>query len=140
LLQGLGFDSREGTWDAIDNSRILNIEAGQSMREAINNWNINTSNWLRLYVYERAHEVRVRVRGAHVVMTMTCAWNISRLGVDGAQDLGRADCGWLARSRDMGAAWSERRARKRSNAACQRHHHHHYCVGRLSWAALSPPS
>ena len=57
LCVGLGYDSKKKTWDAVDNSKILNIELGQSMRESINNWNINTSIWLRVYVYERAHEV-----------------------------------------------------------------------------------
>jgi len=57
-MVGLGYNSKKKTWDAVDNSRILNIELGQSMRESINNWNINTSIWLRVYVYERAHEVR----------------------------------------------------------------------------------
>jgi hypothetical protein len=46
----------------LDNSIISRIELGESLRESVNNWNMKTSYWLRVYVYERALEVGVTVR------------------------------------------------------------------------------
>ena len=74
MLCGLNYDSKKKTFDAVEQVRIPQIETGESLREAINNWNINTSIWLRVYVYERVHEANLGSLAATGLAFMTSAF------------------------------------------------------------------
>ena len=61
VLSGFGYNGRDAKtnqvkWDRMVNAHIFRVEAGESVREAINSWNIKTSMWLRKYSYERLLE------------------------------------------------------------------------------------
>jgi lysophospholipid acyltransferase len=58
ILSGIGyagFDVKTGRakWDRVVNVKPWDIEMAQNTRAYIGNWNINTNNWLRNYVYLR---------------------------------------------------------------------------------------
>ncbi|XP_055320528.1 lysophospholipid acyltransferase 6 isoform X2 [Sitodiplosis mosellana] len=54
---GLGFNGYEKDgnpkWDLISNINVISFELATNMRDAINNWNLGTNQWLRIVVYER---------------------------------------------------------------------------------------
>lgn len=53
---GLGFNGyRNGKprWDLISNVHVVKFELGLSLRDSIEQWNIGTTRWLRMVVYER---------------------------------------------------------------------------------------
>ena len=58
ILSGLGFkgvDPETGkvSWDRLMNVNPWGVETAQNTRAYLGNWNINTNNWLRNYVYLR---------------------------------------------------------------------------------------
>ncbi len=58
ILSGLGFkgfDPATGkvSWDRLQNVNPWGVETAQNTRAYLGNWNINTNNWLRNYVYLR---------------------------------------------------------------------------------------
>lgn len=58
ILSGLGFngvDPATGkvSWDRLQNIRPMGMETAQNTKAYLDNWNINTSKWLRNYVYLR---------------------------------------------------------------------------------------
>ena len=58
ILSGLGFNGVDPTtgkasWDRLENVNPLGIELAQNSRAYLENWNKNTNNWLRNYVYLR---------------------------------------------------------------------------------------
>jgi lysophospholipid acyltransferase len=58
ILSGMGFkgiDPQTGKvrWDRLQNVYPWGIEAAQNSRAYLENWNMNTNNWLRNYVYLR---------------------------------------------------------------------------------------
>jgi len=58
ILSGMGFngiDAKTGKarWDRLENVNPWGIESAQNSRAYLENWNKNTNNWLRNYVYLR---------------------------------------------------------------------------------------
>ncbi|KAM7204026.1 MBOAT, membrane-bound O-acyltransferase family domain containing protein [Naviculisporaceae sp. PSN 640] len=58
ILSGLGFNGVDPAtgkvkWDRLVNINPMGVELAQNTRAYLGNWNINTSNWLRNYVYLR---------------------------------------------------------------------------------------
>jgi lysophospholipid acyltransferase len=58
ILSGLGFkgvDPATGkvSWDRLQNVNPWGVESAQNTRAYLGNWNINTNNWLRNYMYLR---------------------------------------------------------------------------------------
>jgi lysophospholipid acyltransferase len=58
ILSGIGYngiDPKTGRaqWHRLQNVRPWDIEVAQNTRAYLGNWNINTNNWLRNYVYLR---------------------------------------------------------------------------------------
>jgi lysophospholipid acyltransferase len=58
ILSGLGFkgvDPATGkvSWDRLQNVSPWGVESAQNTRAYLGNWNINTNNWLRNYIYLR---------------------------------------------------------------------------------------
>ncbi|KAH8600888.1 MBOAT, membrane-bound O-acyltransferase family-domain-containing protein [Bisporella sp. PMI_857] len=58
ILSGLGFkgiDPATGkvSWDRLRNVNPWGVESAQNTRAYLGNWNINTNNWLRNYIYLR---------------------------------------------------------------------------------------
>lgn len=58
ILAGIGYagiDVKTGraNWDRLVNIRPFPLELAQNTRDYLGNWNINTNNWLRNYVYLR---------------------------------------------------------------------------------------
>ncbi|KAL9090422.1 MAG: hypothetical protein Q9159_001951 [Coniocarpon cinnabarinum] len=58
ILSGItykGINEKTGRvdWDRLQNIRPLGVELAQNTRAFLGNWNINTNNWLRNYVYLR---------------------------------------------------------------------------------------
>ncbi|KAF2490243.1 MBOAT family protein [Lophium mytilinum] len=58
ILSGIGYngiDAKTGraSWHRLQNVRPWDIETAQNTRAYLGNWNINTNNWLRNYVYLR---------------------------------------------------------------------------------------
>ena len=58
VLSGMGYkgiDPKSGRvqWDKLRNVNPWGIESAQNSRAYLENWNINTNNWLRNYVYLR---------------------------------------------------------------------------------------
>ena len=58
ILSGIGYkgvDTKTGKvdWDRLQNVNPLGIELAQNSRAFLGNWNINTNNWLRSYMYLR---------------------------------------------------------------------------------------
>jgi lysophospholipid acyltransferase len=58
ILSGIGYngvDPKTGraNWDRLQNVRPWDIETAQNTRAYLGNWNINTNNWLRNYMYLR---------------------------------------------------------------------------------------
>jgi lysophospholipid acyltransferase 1/2 len=54
---GLGFNGYDengnAKWALVSIVRILKVETAQSMKEAFDNWNVNTQLWLRRIAYDR---------------------------------------------------------------------------------------
>eukprot|EP01136_Pigoraptor_vietnamica_P045951 Opistho-1_new@24573 len=53
---GLGYSpdkAGQPQWNGVSNVDIIKLETAQSFKEVTDNWNINTSRWLRRYVYLR---------------------------------------------------------------------------------------
>jgi lysophospholipid acyltransferase len=74
VLSGLAWNDASKEFDKMDNSRLYHIECGGSIREAVNNWNMKTSLWLRHYVYERVIEVKYGALIATGMAFMTSAF------------------------------------------------------------------
>ena len=58
ILAGLGYNGVDPvtgkvSWDRLQNIKPLGVEMAQNSRAYLGNWNINTNNWLRNYVYLR---------------------------------------------------------------------------------------
>jgi len=58
ILSGMGFkgvDPATGkvSWDRLQNVNPWGVESAQNSRAYLGNWNINTNNWLRNYIYLR---------------------------------------------------------------------------------------
>ena len=58
ILSGIGYKginpkTGKADWDRLQNVHPLGIELAQNSRAYLGNWNINTNNWLRSYVYLR---------------------------------------------------------------------------------------
>lgn len=58
ILTGLGYngvDSSTGkvSWDRLQNVNPWGVESAQNTRAYLGNWNMNTNNWLRNYIYLR---------------------------------------------------------------------------------------
>ncbi|KAF1957330.1 MBOAT-domain-containing protein [Byssothecium circinans] len=58
ILSGIGYngiDAQTGRakWDRLTNIKPLDLEVAQNTRAFLGNWNINTNNWLRNYMYLR---------------------------------------------------------------------------------------
>ena len=58
ILSGLGYkgiDPKTGRvdWSRLQNVNAMGVEMAQNSRAFLGNWNINTNNWLRNYVYLR---------------------------------------------------------------------------------------
>jgi lysophospholipid acyltransferase len=58
ILSGLGFKgvdpvSGKVSWDRLQNVNPWGVESAQNTRAYLGNWNINTNNWLRNYMYLR---------------------------------------------------------------------------------------
>jgi lysophospholipid acyltransferase len=58
ILSGLGFKGLDPTtgkvsWDRLQNVNPWGVETAQNARAFLGNWNINTNNWLRNYIYLR---------------------------------------------------------------------------------------
>eukprot|EP00163_Fabomonas_tropica_P019341 TRINITY_DN3393_c3_g1_i6.p1 TRINITY_DN3393_c3_g1~~TRINITY_DN3393_c3_g1_i6.p1 ORF type:complete len:276 (+),score=62.31 TRINITY_DN3393_c3_g1_i6:820-1647(+) len=56
-LAGLGYNGTDKNgnhkWDKLQQVNVLGVELGQSFKDLTDGWNMNTSKWLRYYVYER---------------------------------------------------------------------------------------
>lgn len=52
VLAGVGY-AGEGKWNRVENIRILDFELPENPKALSDSWNINTSLWLRNYVYVR---------------------------------------------------------------------------------------
>lgn len=55
IAAGLGYTEVNGkvSWDGVSNVNIIALETSQSFKVIVDNWNTNTGNWLRRYVYDR---------------------------------------------------------------------------------------
>ena len=58
ILSGIGYRGLNATtgrpdWDRLQNVSPMGIELAQNSRAYLGNWNINTNNWLRSYMYLR---------------------------------------------------------------------------------------
>ena len=58
ILTGLGYngvDAKTGrvSWDRLQNVNPWGLESAQNSRAYLGNWNMNTNNWLRNYIYLR---------------------------------------------------------------------------------------
>ena len=57
ILSGMGYNSLDASgkprWDRLNNVNPWGIESAQNSRAYLENWNKNTNNWLRNYVYLR---------------------------------------------------------------------------------------
>lgn len=58
ILSGLGYKGVDPTtgkvsWDRLQNVNPWGVESAQNSRAYLGNWNINTNNWLRNYIYLR---------------------------------------------------------------------------------------
>ncbi|KAF1813121.1 MBOAT-domain-containing protein [Eremomyces bilateralis CBS 781.70] len=58
ILSGIGYggvDPKTGqaNWNRLQNIRPIGVETAQNVRAYLGNWNLNTNNWLRNYVYLR---------------------------------------------------------------------------------------
>jgi lysophospholipid acyltransferase len=58
ILSGLGYKGIDPTtgrvsWDRLQNVNPWGVESAQNTRAYLGNWNINTNNWLRNYIYLR---------------------------------------------------------------------------------------
>ncbi|KAF2659020.1 MBOAT-domain-containing protein [Lophiostoma macrostomum CBS 122681] len=58
ILSGIGYNgidpaSGRAKWDRLTNIDPLGVETAQNTRAYLGNWNINTNNWLRNYMYLR---------------------------------------------------------------------------------------
>lgn len=60
-MAGLGYNGRDKAtgaekWDRITNVNVLNVEFATSFKNVLDNWNIQTSKWLRYVCYDRTNE------------------------------------------------------------------------------------
>lgn len=58
ILSGIGYNGIDlvtgrAKWDRLTNIKPIDIETAQNTRAYLGNWNINTNNWLRNYMYLR---------------------------------------------------------------------------------------
>jgi lysophospholipid acyltransferase len=58
ILSGIGYNGIDpatgrAKWDRLTNIKPLDVETAQNTRAYLGNWNINTNNWLRNYMYLR---------------------------------------------------------------------------------------
>lgn len=57
ILSGLGYNGVDSNgrarWDRVTNIHPHELEVAQNSRAFLENWNVNTNNWLRNYVYLR---------------------------------------------------------------------------------------
>lgn len=58
ILAGIGYKgvdpvTGKASWDRLQNVKPLGVELAQNTHAYLGNWNINTNNWLRNYVYLR---------------------------------------------------------------------------------------
>ena len=51
---GLGYDQENKNWDKISNVRISYVDLATNPQSSLNNWNIQSTKWLRLVVFDRA--------------------------------------------------------------------------------------
>ena len=47
---GFGYNKQTDEWNLLTGMRPLNVDFAPSIRQAVNNWNILTSKWLRPYL------------------------------------------------------------------------------------------
>jgi len=69
-LAGFGFNGESNEWDLATNINFLKFELGSNPR-AINDWNINTSKWLRHVGFERSTKVIAPL----VVFSLSAVWH-----------------------------------------------------------------
>ncbi|XP_029195740.2 lysophospholipid acyltransferase 2-like isoform X1 [Acropora millepora] len=73
-IAGFGFngydENGKATWNLMTNVNILKLEFATSMKEVLDNWNINTALWLRRIVYERVSHNRTLS-----VFVVSCIWH-----------------------------------------------------------------
>lgn len=68
---GFGYNAETKTWDLCCNVRWLKCEFSSNPQGQMRNWNIQTSNWLRLVVYERAP----KSVGTGLTFMMSAIWH-----------------------------------------------------------------
>lgn len=85
---GLGFNgpnpSKPGRyrWNKLQNVRPAQILMAQNAHGYINNWNMNTSKWLRFYVYERVVPAGKKpgTKAALITFVFSASWHGTRPG------------------------------------------------------------
>ena len=81
ILTGFGYNGRDKKtnkikWDRMVNANYLNVEFGESAREAVTNWNLKTAYWLHVYSYERMLEGNYGTTIAmYVTMMVSAFWH-----------------------------------------------------------------
>lgn len=81
ILSGFGYNGRDQStgkikWDRMVNAHYFKVEFGESVREAVNNWNLKTAYWLRVYSYERLQEGNYGTTIAmYVTMMISAFWH-----------------------------------------------------------------
>ena len=82
ILSGMGYggiDSKTGKarWDRLNNVYPWGIESAQNSRAYLENWNRNTNNWLRHYVYLRVtpHGKKPGFRASLATFTTSAFWH-----------------------------------------------------------------
>lgn len=78
-VAGLGYagDAEDGTpkWDALTNVRVLRVEVADNLKMVLDNWNMQTQNWLRYVCYER-----LGVSSPLPTMLLSALWHGPYLG------------------------------------------------------------
>jgi len=82
IMSGMGYngvDPKTGKarWDRLNNVNPWGIETAQSSRIYLENWNKNTNNWLRQYVYLRVtpHGKKPGFRASLATFTTSALWH-----------------------------------------------------------------
>ena len=82
ILSGMGYsgiDAKTGKvrWDRLNNVYPWGIESAQNSRAYLENWNKNTNNWLRHYVYLRVtpHGKKPGFRASLATFTASAFWH-----------------------------------------------------------------
>jgi len=82
ILSGMGYNGIDGKtgkarWDRLNNVYPWGIETAQNSRAYLENWNKNTNNWLRQYVYLRVtpHGKKPGFRASLVTFTTSAFWH-----------------------------------------------------------------